>query len=158
MNTLPISAAARAAPAALLKIAGLNLLLPQSDIRTVESVADIDTTEPELCSAGWINYAQKRWPVYCLSEDLGLLSQVSSSRRACVMVAVGDDHIGILSDDVIIMRQLPERQYELPVPMRLPGSPLRHLLAIDDDIVCVTDARLLAEHIARLNTGGICGC
>ena len=150
-TTTPI-VAVKSAPVAILNIAGLRLLLPQHDLRTVESASDVDDSEPEPYSVGWIKYQQKRWPTYCLSDDLALLSHMPPTCRACVLMAVGDGYIGIMSDDVIIMRKTPERQYELPAAMKMPETPIKFLLSLDDAIVCVTEAQLLFQHINRMRT------
>lgn len=152
MSMMPISVPGAAA---LLKIAGTHLLLPQTDIRTVEAAADVDTNEPLTGSVGWISYAQQRWPVYCLSEDLELLTRVPPACRVCVLLAVEAEYMGVLADDVSIVRQIPQRQYELPASMRRAGSPVQYLLSMDDGIVCVSCARQLAGYIGR--TGGVCG-
>lgn len=142
--------------AAILKINGLNLLLPQGEIRTLESATDIDIAAPALHSTGWVSYAQKRWPVYCLSEELGLMSVVPSERRACAMMAMGAGYIGILCDDMIVLKDFSAQRYELPVAMRRPGSPLQpgtpilYLVAYEQGIACVSNSSLLAAYIGQL--------
>jgi hypothetical protein len=143
LTTTPV----KSSPAALLKIVGLNLLIMQRDIRTIESVSDVDGAEPEPGSVGWISVAKERWPVYCLSDDLVLLTTIPPERGTCVMLALDGAHIGILSDDVSILNQIPTDRFELPSCMALLGTPVEHVLKFGDEIICVTNAHLLAEHI-----------
>lgn len=135
---------------ALLKINGLHLLLPQGEIRTLESATDVDATALALHSAGWIAYAQKRWPVYCLSDELALMEVVPSERRACVMMATGTGYIGILCDDMIVLKDFVPQRYELPVAMRLPSTPILHLVVYEHGIACVSSAKQLTAYIEQL--------
>ena len=148
---MPLSRPAlNATSAALIKIDGLNLLLPQGEIRTLESIAELDTAAPALHSAGWVVYEQKRWPVYCLSEELSLMSLVPAERRACAMMAMGSGYIGILCDDMIILNDFVAQRHELPVAMRLADSPILHLVAYEQDIACVCNANKLTAYVNQL--------
>jgi hypothetical protein len=138
------------AAAALLKIGGVNLLLPQADIRALESAADVDVVAPALQSVGWVKYAQKKWPVYCLSEALALQLHVPPARRACAMMILGAGYIGILCDDMSVIKDYAAQQYALPDAMRLPATPVLQLLAYQQGIACTTNARLLTEYVEQL--------
>lgn len=136
--------------AVLIIIDGLNLLLPQGEIRTLESIAELDTAAPVLQSAGWVVYAQKHWPVYCLSEDLSLMSLVPAERRACAIMAMGAGYIGILCDDMIILKDFAAQRHELPVAMKLADTPVLHLVAYEQGIACVTNANKLTAYVNQL--------
>jgi hypothetical protein len=136
--------------AALLKINGLNLLLPQGEIRTLESATELNTIAPALCSAGWIAYHQKSWPVYCLSEDLSLLQAVPPERRACAMMTMGAGFIGILCDDMIILKDFIAQRHELPQAMKLPATPILHLVNYEQGIACVSNAKQMTAYIEHL--------
>jgi hypothetical protein len=83
---------------ALVTISGMRLVLPQVEIRALEAASDVDTQDPDSFSVGWIQYLQQRWPTYCLSPDLTLLTEVPKERRACILLASGADYVGILCD------------------------------------------------------------
>lgn len=136
--------------AALLKINGLNLLLPQGEIRSLESSTDIDVNAPALHSVGWIEYAQKHWPVYCLSEELTLMEIVPPERRACVMLLMGAGYIGIMCDDMLILKNFAAQSHELPLAMRLPDTPILHLVSYDQGIACVSNANLMTTYIEQI--------
>jgi hypothetical protein len=135
---------------ALLKIGRLNLLLPQGEIRTLESASDVDVIAPALHSAGWVAYAQKRWPVYCLSDELTLIAPVPPERRACAMLAIGPGYIGILCDDMIILKDFAAPRFELPVAMKTPDTPIMHLVAYEQGIACVSNAKNMTAYIEQL--------
>jgi hypothetical protein len=147
---LQIARAGSSTSAALLKIGGLNLLLPQSEIRTLESATDIEAAAPALHSVGWIVYAQKRWPVYCLSAELALMEVAPPERRACAMLAMGAGYLGIMCDDMIIQKDFAAQRYELPVAMRLPDTPILHLVDYEQGIACVSNATRLTAYIEQL--------
>ena len=136
--------------AALLKIGGLNLLLPQSEIRSLELSTDIDTASPALHSAGWIIYAQKRWPVYCLTHELGLMDVVPAERRACAILAMGAGYLGIVCDDMILRKEFVAQHYELPLAMRLPNTPILYLVDYEQGIACASNALRLTAYIGQM--------
>jgi hypothetical protein len=138
------------ATAALLKIGSLNLLLPQGEIRTLESSTDVDLSAPVLHSTGWISYMQKRWPVYCLSEALALMDAVPAERRACAMMAMGAGYIGIMCDDMIVLKNFTAQRYELPVAMRLPNTPILYLAGYEQGIASVSNANRLTAYVGQL--------
>jgi hypothetical protein len=137
-------------PAALLQIGGLNLLLPQSEIRTLESATDLEAAAPALHSVGWIVYAQKRWPVYCLSAGLALMDAAPPERRACAMLAMGAGYLGIMCDDMIMQKDFSPQSYELPVAMKLPATPILYLVDYEQGIACVSNAKQLTAYIEQL--------
>ena len=136
--------------AALLKIDGLNLLLPQGEIRALELATDVDATAPALHSAGWIVHTGKRWPVYCLSDELALMALVPAERRVCAMLSLGAGYIGILCDDMIILKDLVAQRHELPLSMKLPGTPILHVIDYEQGIACVSNASQLTDYIEQL--------
>lgn len=136
--------------AALLKIDSLSLLLPQGEIRTMESSSDIDAIAPALRSAGWVGYAGKRWPVYCLSEELTLMDNVPAQRRGCVLMTMGAGYLGIMCDDMVVLKDVAAQRYELPVPMRLPASPILYLVNYEQGIASVSNARQITSYVERL--------
>jgi len=151
MSTTVLAHAAAGTNAALLKISGLRMMLPQREIRALESGDSIVQLDAAPHSVGWLQHAQQRCPVYCLSQDLSLLPAAPPERRACVLLSAGAGYVGILCDDVSIAAQSQEQQHELPLAMRLPGTPVLALMAMGDEgIVCLTSAEQLVAHVVRL--------
>jgi hypothetical protein len=136
--------------AALLKINSLNLLLPQGDIRTLESSTDIDLVAPALHSVGWVNYQQKRWPVYCLTEELALMDIIPPERRACAMLNMGAGYIGIMCDDMVVLKNFSAQRYELPVAMKTPDTPVLYLFGYEQGIASVCNSSKLTAYIGQL--------
>jgi hypothetical protein len=133
----------------VLKIDGLRLMLPQGDIRTLESAADIVRSNPPENGSGWIAYAGQNWPVYCLSDELGFLTEVPATRRACVLLARQSGYLGLLCDDASILAHFSGQVHAVPAAMSLPESPLNGLIMAEDGLVCVSNAGLLAQFMDR---------
>src|SRR5690348_14425761 len=47
-----------------------RLLLPQSETAILMSMTDVKPENPSPFSVGWIDFQEKRWPVYALTDDL----------------------------------------------------------------------------------------
>ena len=135
--------------AELLRIDKLNLLLPQGDVRALESATDIDVTAPALHSVGWIQFAHKRAPVYSLSDDLSLMPDISPERRACAMLTLGSGYIGVLCNDMIILNNFSETRHDLPISMRLSDTPILQLAEYEQGVVCITSAHKLTKYIEQ---------
>lgn len=136
--------------AELLKIDKLNLLLPQGDVRALESATDIDVSAPALHSVGWIPFAHKRAPVYSLSDDLKLMSNIAPERRACAMLTMGSGYIGVLCNDMIILNNFSSPRHALPISMRSADTPILQLAEYEQGIVCITSTHKLTRYIEQL--------
>lgn len=151
MNTSVLVQPQAATTSAILKISGLRLLLPQKEIRALGAADDVEVRDAESPGVGWLQHAQQRWPVYCLSQELSLLAAIPAERRACVLLDTGAGYAGVLCDDVTIGQQTLGQQYELPPAMRLPDMPILGLMTTDEQgIVCITSAERLTAHLSRL--------
>jgi hypothetical protein len=137
------------ASAVVLKIGGLDLMFPQSDIRALESAPDVDASNPKPSSAGWIGYLRQHWPVYCLSDQMDLLDLVPPSRRTCALLATTDGYVGILCDDVSILKQIAGKRHELPTAMKRSGTPILELLPFGGKLLCVSHPASLSAYIEQ---------
>lgn len=151
MNTTRLAPVGNSMDASVvvLKIGGLDLMFPQSDIRALESASDVDTSTPMQASTGWIGYLRQRWPVYCLSDQLDLLDLVPASRRTCALLATTDGYIGILCDDVSTLKQVAGKRHELPTAMKRVGTPILELLPCGGKLLCVSHPDSLSAYIEQ---------
>lgn len=135
----------------VLTIDGLKLILPQGDIRTVESVTDVDTADSPASGAGWIKYLGRRWPVYCLSDELDFLSHAPNTRRACVMLALQSGHsgyLGLLCDDARVLANFVQQSFPVPASMQLKESPISALVNYEDGLACISNASHIEAFVA----------
>src|ERR1017187_1573009 len=150
MNTLQIKNQPGTDQSARLTFSGLHLILPQREIRMLESASAVDNRNAGALSAGWISYEQLRWPVYCISPQLTLLDTVPVERRVCALIKAGNDCMGILCDNISIEKAV-EKWHDIPPSMILPDTPLLGLIVSEENVLaCVTSAELLAAYVIRL--------
>jgi hypothetical protein len=124
--------------------------LPQREIRVLESASEVDTREDGVFSVGWINHDQKRWPVYCLSQQLSLLDTVPAERRVCALIKIENNYMGILCDNASI-ESIVGKWHDIPASMRLPDTPLLGLIVSEENILaCASSAERLAAYVLRL--------
>ena len=131
----------------VLSIDGLKLILPQGDIRTVESIGDVELTEKVPQSIGTINYRGQRWPVVCLSHELILLGVVPASRRACVMLACDGNYLGLLCDDARVLVNFMQQSFTMPNSMRTHDSPITSLIQYEQGLACLSNASRLYSYV-----------
>lgn len=144
-NTVAATPAAQAARVAALKLDALTMLIPQQDVRTLESSIDIDPSAPSGGAVGWIEFRQERLPVYCLSAQLEPLRQIPAARRVVVVLSTGQRAFGLLCSEVALLEQMRSTVQELPESMVLPGSPIYALAVHDGALACLSTAiRILA--------------
>lgn len=131
-------------------VGSLRLLVPQEDVRTVESVADIRTPTSRPGALGSIRVGRERLPVYCLSETLTELDTKPASRRICPILVAGDGRYGLLCDEVEL---IPGWELDVRPP---PPAMRRHRAAVcglalhGEGLVCVSSADALLDTLQIL--------
>lgn len=138
------------APAVVLNIDGLDLMFRQSDIRALESASDVDASDPGGKRIGWISYMRQRWPVYCLSGQLGLLGKMPPARRTCALLEFENGYFAILCDDVTIIKQVAGQHHEVPIVMKHADTPILELIPCGDRLLCVSNPSRLAAYLEHL--------
>lgn len=133
-------------PYGVLKLDFLVLLVPQQEVRTLEPLDDLETSDPPANGVGWIRVGDDRYPVFCFSEQLRRLPEVPATRRICAVLTAGERTFGVMCSDVSMLR-LPQLHVNpMPEAMILPGRPV-HALALHEGVVmCVSSAARLIAH------------
>lgn len=135
---------------ALLTIGQRMLLLPQSEVHTLESVLDIRTEQPPLHGVGWLSFEHQDWPVYGMDAALDPLSEIPASQRVCVLLILEKGYVGLLCSDVTTVRSAAVECRPLPQAMATPHTPLRALALFGDRIGLVSTTMALASYL-RVN-------
>jgi len=138
--------APEAASYAVLALDRLNLLIPRQDIRTLEPAVDIDPADPPPNGVGWFGSEQGRWPVFCLSQELELLSRPPHGRRICAVVAAGGRIFGLLCDEVTLLERERLPLHAAPEAMALAGTAITGLAMHAGSVACVSSAARLLAH------------
>lgn len=121
-----------------------TLLLPHQDVASIESVAALVPEEQEKPLVGYLELANARWPVVCISGDMEPLTSVPAGRRICLLLRSGERGFGVLCDGIQMLDAEALRVQELPACMAASFSPLAGLAIQEGKVVSMTSASLLA--------------
>jgi hypothetical protein len=132
-------------PYVLLSIGGHTLLLPQSEIRILAPVQDVKLVGQRASGAvGWLPFAGRRWPVYCLDEALRPLPHLPPGQRICALVKCNTGYFGLVCAHVAMVQGSALCIWPVPVAMALPDSPIQGLSRHADRVALVSTAAALA--------------
>jgi len=141
----------------LLKFEGLLLLIPQPEVQAVEIMADVHLAASTMGAIGWFGHEPghgQHSPVFCLANDLSLLIDVPDTRQYFVLIKAPELPVGLTCDeveDLNIRRQHLSLQ-PLPTIMKMPHSPLTHLVVYEDQVGCVCAGPALVDYLAHIAT------
>lgn len=132
----------------LLIFDGRVIFVPQDDVQSVEVVVDLQKTD-EIGIIGWFVEHEIESPVFCLAEDLSLLSELPKKREYFVLLKNEQQPMGITCDLVenINFKREHFQLQELPFVMKTPDSPIKQLLIYQEKIACVCSGPALVKHL-----------
>lgn len=129
-----------------LSIDGQSLLLPHTQVRLVESVLDLHS-DPARPPGQWINSTLGELPVWHLDRHLKPLEEPPTGRRFCVLLAAGSVLYGLSARSFQLRPRKNSRRLPLPAMLRLADTPLSALVVLDERILALADASLLAHRL-----------
>lgn len=134
---------------AVVSIGDRKLLIPQQEIRSLESILDLNTDPPQEPPAiGAFTLEGESWPIFCLSSELDILLDIPNTRRMCILLKDSNHTLGLACDQVEPLRQYNMRLQPLPLCMKTSISPVQALVFHGNTIGCVTTTARLAKLIA----------
>lgn len=136
----------RAQSYALLTIEQRMLLMPQSEVRTLESALDIHTGHPPEHGVGWLSFEHHDWPVYGIDSALNPLSDVPVSQRICALLTLAEGYFGLLCSNIATVQGSTVEFRPLPPAMAQPNTPIRALTVFRDRVGLVSTAMALAVY------------
>ncbi len=131
----------------ILSLGTCRLLLPQSEMRLLESVLDVQISEPPVNGLGWLPFDGSQWPVYGLDAKLNPLLVLPPTYRICALVSHADGYFGLVCTDVVTVAAETLDVRPLPVPMVRPQSPVRGVALQGDQVVLASRSEALAEFL-----------
>jgi hypothetical protein len=144
-QTFPATKADQERPYTLLSIGGHALLMPQSEIRTLAPIQDISLVGQRASGmVGWLPFAGRRWPVYCLDEALHPLPHLLPGQRLCALVKLNASYFGLVCAHVAIVPGSAVRIWPVPAAMAMPDSPFQGLSRHANSVALVSTAAALA--------------
>lgn len=146
----------------LLVFDGLHVLIPQHEIQSVEIIADVHITPMQTGAIGWFTHGHEQESlIYCLSEELTLLLDLPNNREFFVLFksSAEDISIGLACDEVETLSVKDDHLYlqELPIAMKLPGSPISQLVRYQEKMGCICEGEVLKQYIFRLSENFVKG-
>ena len=124
----------------VLTFSGVPLVLPHTDVYSLEPRSDVQPAEDGDGTCGWIEAHGRRWPVFCFDHDLRLTTLVPVERRVCVLLHRQGGYAGLLCEAVTTLDAEGVRVVSLPPALSTPESPLTALVLHDDFLGCLTSA------------------
>lgn len=136
---------------------GLNLFIPQQDVLSVEIIADLERASTEMGAVGWFGqhgHGQNS-PVFCLSEDLLLLTEMPPQREFFILLKPAHEDelpLGITCDQVEDLNVRHEHLYiqDIPTIMHTHNNPVSKLLIYKEQVACICTGVDLIQHVIHL--------
>lgn len=124
---------------------GQALLLPQTEVRLLESVLDLhsDPARGEV----WLQSEGQHIPVWSLDRELRPLPNLPTGRRFCALLGPEQQPFGLTLGGFRLVPRSGCRLLPLPPALRGADSPLLGLVILDDRILPVSDAARLARRL-----------
>ncbi|MDM8564252.1 hypothetical protein QUF74_01210 [Candidatus Halobeggiatoa sp. HSG11] len=135
----------------LLAFDNCYLFIPQNEVQSVEIVADIQPNQTDEIEIGRFVGHGLESRVYCLDNDLSLMTKMPSSREFFILLKTKDEEhpLGIVCDEVenINTKQEHLHPQNLHPIMQKEGSPIRQLLFYRENMSCICDGTALVKYV-----------
>lgn len=139
---------------AVLTFDGLNLMVRQAEVRTLEPASAVDWPQAEETNlVGRIDMETGRWPVFCLAAGLTPLASVPPNRRVCILLSDGKRGFGLLCDQVKTVEAGRLNIVPMPACMKSSASPLVGMALDGGDLTCLITTSRLARFLQDAESG-----
>lgn len=128
---------------------GLNLMIPQGDIYSLEPATDMLANHDSTGVIGFFQEGLKQWPLYALSATLQLLAQRPHAYRVIVLMKNVELDYGLLCEQIYALKSEQIVLHPLPAIMQNPDSPLTQLAQYEEQVHCVSSAHHLLTRLFR---------
>lgn len=125
--------------------AGLQLLIPQSDIYSLEPTVDMTPCLDVMGAAGQLQQGNEVWSLYALSSDLSLLDSCPDSYRIAVLLKNVKPIYGLLCEQIDSLARNQIGIHPIPTAMRNPKSPLLALALYGEEVRYISSASELSR-------------
>ncbi len=136
----------------ILVFGGIELLIPQNEVVSIESLYKLDIKDEIVHSVGKLLIQGKNIPIYCFSENMTLLSYIPIDRMQCVIIRHTQGLIGILCNEINNITLNHVSFESIPGCMNSHTNPITHFCLYKEDkmpmkLGLVTDATWLYYYI-----------
>lgn len=126
-----------------LKLGKLDLLIPQSDVFSLEPTLDMSPLPEFAPIVGQMWQAQTLWSLYAFSENLTLLDECPVHYRVVILLKNTDYSYGIICEQVQSIEREQVQIQSLPSAMETTHSPLLALALYEEKVRCISSAQAL---------------
>ena len=123
---------------------GLQLLIPQSDVYSLEPSIDMQINSDTNGSIGYIQQTE-RWSLYALDNQLNVLASNPQSYHIAVLLKNVQPVYGLLCEQIHTLSADSITLYPLPTAMYSPNSPVLALAVVDSEIRFLSSANALGR-------------
>ncbi|MCW9046745.1 MAG: hypothetical protein OQK46_01595 [Gammaproteobacteria bacterium] len=140
-----------------MSFAGIKLIVPQSEILSIESIYELESNEDNDNNYIGVIYRQGiKLPVYCFSKSMEIYKSLPEDRFQCVVLQHENIMFSLLCYEIsnAIISEI--EFHNLPICMNNQRIPLTHLCLYKDaeninKLGMVTSTVCLNEYINKLN-------
>lgn len=130
---------------AVLSFDGLQLLIPQNDIYSLEPIADITPSVADNGSLGQLKQGSQVWSLYALSSDLTVLTSRPDNYRIVILMKNIQPAFGLLCEQVNTIESNQIRIHPMPPAMNCKDSPLLALALTGEEVLTISSASALSD-------------
>ena len=133
---------------ALISFDGVQLLLPQRDIATIDSSSGIETAASGDGTIGVLRTVSGEWPVYALAGDFSPRTDIPPTYKYCIAVDFNGAGFALACEQVGSIEISDQRQLQpLQACMRSADNPIESLLLKDGKLMLVSDAESMSQYL-----------
>lgn len=142
---------------AILTMGTLRLAVPQSDIVSVDVVADAQPGNSDniLCAAS-LHKQTNQWPVYAFTDKLTPMSHLPDSCRFFACIHINDIKFALACDGIELINLTEETQQQnLPHIMQANETPVLKLMKHQQNLVIQSNATLINRYLESLGANNV---
>ena len=135
---------------AILTFDGVNLLLPQANVVTIEMSTTFDQRANSNGALGNLSMGNLEWPVYALDANFRPLDRCPEEYRYCVAVSInGAEAFSLACEEVgAILVESEDEINPLQDCMKTPTNPIESLLFKDDRLMLLSNVNSMANFLS----------
>lgn len=126
----------------------IKLVFPQTDVNTIETLAGITRNPEPGLETGWVTIQGEQIPIYCLADNMTLLTTLQDAIRFVLLVKSKQGLFGLACERIKPFTALsPIEIYSVPNCMKTKDSPIAHITLIENEIAYIIHADDLYRYI-----------
>ena len=134
---------------AVLVFAGLQLLIPQNDIFSLEPTIDMTPAALSIGGVGQLQQSNTIYALYALSADFTLLNSCPESYRIAVLMKNVNPVYGVLCEQIDTIKRDQLSIHPVPAAMRRENSPLLALALVGEEVRYISSANALSRLLSH---------